>query len=124
MATSDEFAPDCLVRKLVRSLHVHYPAVVPADPLVFRVSTAVTITFAQRHDGVVFLRDLAEMVIGDRSVIVTYENIRCGACRIQRKCNPGAAIVCRHLAPRDRFHRIARELLRAIECELDAKESG
>lgn len=124
MATSDEFAPDAFVRKLVRQLHKHYPAVVPADPPVFRASTAVTVTFARRHDGVVFLRDLAEMVVGDRSVVVTYESIRCGACRIQRKCNPGATIVCRHLAPRDRFHRIAREILRAIGCELAAKESG
>ena len=114
MSTSDEFAPDSLVRKLVRQLHAHYPAVVPADPPVFRASTAVTITFANPHDGIVFLRDLVEMAIGDMPIIVRYENIRCGACRIQGKCQPARAIRCDHLTPRERWHRVTREILRAI----------
>ena len=114
MASSDEFAPERTVQKLLRQLHTHFPTVVPAAPRVFRAGAAVVVTFADPHDGIVILRDLAEVVIGDADVTVPYAHIRCGACRIQGKCQPARAIRCDHLTPRERWHRVTREILRAI----------
>ncbi len=114
MASSDEFTPEKTVQKLLRQLHAHFPVVVPVEPRVFRAGAAVVVTFANPHDGVVILRDLAEVVIGDADVTVAYAHVRCGACRIQSKCHPARTIRCGHLTPRERWHRVTREILRAI----------
>lgn len=114
MASSDEFAPAAWTEKAVQSFNSCFPALKAS--LRLRTSAAVVVTFADIHNGVVFLKHGAEMVLGDVHAVFTYDGILCGACRIQHKMDSDARRrPCAHLTHEEKFSRVVLRLLRTID---------